>query len=322
MMKEEDLGYYDWLCISTNPLLAMQAAIEASKGKKVLQLETSGFYGGDPMIEVPKNFIIDRIPLLCFAKGPMIEGLRSSGAAEHVDFTPIEGIYFHYGGEELRVPFTREDVFSSTSFTLLEKRRLMKLLKENDLRSDKPFLEYLREVLGLSEKLALMIIHAVCLHPTEHTLSGSEGVRLCRRFAESSGVYGSSPLLYPAYGAREVVQAFSRVCAVHGGLQVLRASNIQIECRKVTFSFDDCKYSASFGLLIQDDDGEKYINVAKLITQESCPEQRLDIKHTEAGPIFELTLNSNSCCCPAASSIVYRWYHADSSSSIYGNVFN
>ena len=40
-------------------------------------------------------------------------------------------------------------------------------------------------------------------------------------YLQSSGKYGDSPFLYPIYGLGGLPEAFSRLCAIHGGTYML-----------------------------------------------------------------------------------------------------
>ena len=48
-------------------------------------------------------------------------------------------------------------------------------------------------------------------------------------YLESTGRYGDSPFLYPIYGLGGLPEAFSRLCAIHGGTYMLNAKIDGIE---------------------------------------------------------------------------------------------
>lgn len=52
-------------------------------------------------------------------------------------------------------------------------------------------------------------------------------------YTESIGRYGDSPFLYPIYGLGGLPEAFSRLCAIHGGTYML---NTKVD--EVTFGED------------------------------------------------------------------------------------
>ena len=43
-------------------------------------------------------------------------------------------------------------------------------------------------------------------------------------YLNSTGKYGSSPFLYPIYGLGGLPEAFSRLCAIHGGTYMLNTN--------------------------------------------------------------------------------------------------
>lgn len=70
--------------------------------------------------------------------------------------------------------------------------------------------------------------HAVALHIsddylTEPALPTIEKMSL---YMDSIGRYGDSPFLYPIYGLGGLPEAFSRLCAIHGGTYML---NTQVD---------------------------------------------------------------------------------------------
>ena len=54
-------------------------------------------------------------------------------------------------------------------------------------------------------------------------------------YLQSNGRYGQSPFLYPIYGLGGLPEAFSRLCAIHGGVYMLNTNidEILIENGKV-----------------------------------------------------------------------------------------
>lgn len=70
--------------------------------------------------------------------------------------------------------------------------------------------------------------HAVALHVedkylTEPAIPTIEKMNL---YLDSIGRYGDSPFLYPIYGLGGLPEAFSRLCAIHGGTYML---NTQVD---------------------------------------------------------------------------------------------
>lgn len=162
------------------------------------------------------------------------------------------------------VPSSKGDIFSSKLLSALEKRSLMKFLQfaldwgkenmgtdvsklneqelaqgrslyrpqnkdkltsglEKEDYGNKPFKEFLKDF-KISEHLQSIIIHAMCLSPTDELDQISTEDSLTKLFAHinSLGRYGSTAFLYPLYGCGELSQGFCRMCAVWGGTCILR----------------------------------------------------------------------------------------------------
>ena len=65
--------------------------------------------------------------------------------------------------------------------------------------------------------------HAVALHTTDDYLNkpAADTIFKIQLYLESIGRYGDSPFLYPIYGLGGLPEAFSRLCAIHGGTYML-----------------------------------------------------------------------------------------------------
>ena len=65
--------------------------------------------------------------------------------------------------------------------------------------------------------------HAVALHTSDAYLQtpARDTIEKMQLYLESIGRYGDSPFLYPIYGLGGLPEAFSRLCAIHGGTYML-----------------------------------------------------------------------------------------------------
>lgn len=104
---------------------------------------------------------------------------------------------------------------------------------------DEPWPQFLDKQ-KLSKRLQEFLTYAICLwdwtvQAEGDSASGSsgevltvrEGLACLGRFVSSLGLHGrgtSMPLLYPMYGAAEMAQGFTRMCALHRGVYALRTS--------------------------------------------------------------------------------------------------
>lgn len=91
---------------------------------------------------------------------------------------------------------------------------------------DKPFQELLEKHFKLSPKLQQVVVYCVGLASfpaTKNQITGREGLAAVYRYVASIGRYTSTAFLVPLYGVSEIAQSFCRLCAVYGGIYVLRA---------------------------------------------------------------------------------------------------
>lgn len=80
--------------------------------------------------------------------------------------------------------------------------------------------------------------HAVALHHSDTFLvePAIDTIMKMQLYTESQGRYGDSPFLYPIYGIGGLPEAFSRLCAIHGGTYMLNTAvdEITMEGGKAT----------------------------------------------------------------------------------------
>ena len=87
---------------------------------------------------------------------------------------------------------------------------------------------------GISDSTQDFLGHAVALYTDDSyvTKNCKESVEKMQLYTESIGRYGDSPFLYPIYGLGGLPEAFSRLCAIHGGTYML---NTKVDA----ITFDD-----------------------------------------------------------------------------------
>lgn len=91
---------------------------------------------------------------------------------------------------------------------------------------DAPFQELLEKHFKLSPKLQQVVVYCVGLASfpaAKNQISGREGLAAVYRYVASIGRFTSTAFLVPLYGVSEIAQSFCRLCAVYGGIYVLRA---------------------------------------------------------------------------------------------------
>jgi Rab GDP dissociation inhibitor len=75
----------------------------------------------------------------------------------------------------------------------------------------------------LEENTIDFLGHAVALHTNDEYLekNAKDTIEKIQLYLDSIGRYGDSPFLYPIYGLGGLPEAFSRLCAIHGGTYML-----------------------------------------------------------------------------------------------------
>lgn len=79
--------------------------------------------------EHSRSLALDITPYLLFSNGPAVSGLLTSGVADYLEFKSLEGVYYYEDQRLSVVPCSKNDVFSSTLLSPMDKRRLMKFLQ-------------------------------------------------------------------------------------------------------------------------------------------------------------------------------------------------
>lgn len=212
---------------------------------------------------VNRHFAISLAPTLLPCSGPTIDVLIRSKVASYCTFRLLQqtAVYSNEGRAKdewpLRtVPSSKEDIFKSKTLSLVDKRRLMKLLQQavpkrsseedtnqNGAESSKAgssssfdqiqsnFYNYLTssDGPGFSARLASDVTYGVALCASANE-SASSAMHRIQRHIISVGRYGNSAYLVGQYGgAGEMAQCFSRASAVQGGTFVLAHTVKQLE---------------------------------------------------------------------------------------------
>jgi Rab GDP dissociation inhibitor len=142
------------------------------------------------------------------------------------------------------------EALKSSLMGLFEKKRCMNFYKyvENvDFNEKKTWKDINIEVQPMKDvykKFSLeantidFLGHAVALHVDDKYLDrpAKDTIEKMNLYLDSIGRYGDSPFLYPVYGLGGLPEAFSRLCAIHGGTYMLntKVDEIILESGKVT----------------------------------------------------------------------------------------
>jgi len=149
-----------------------------------------------------------------------------------------------------KVPSNDMEALKSPLMGLFEKKRLINLYKFIDrveledkkswgkIDIDKQPMVDVFNKYGLEENSIDFLGHAVALNTSDQYLfePAIESIKKMQLYLQSAGRYGESPFLYPIYGLGGLPEAFSRLCAIHGGTYMLNTNvdEITMEDGKVT----------------------------------------------------------------------------------------
>ncbi|ORY91791.1 GDP dissociation inhibitor-domain-containing protein [Leucosporidium creatinivorum] len=269
-MDPDTPTHFNAILVGTGLVESIVAAALSKAGYSVLQLDQQSYYGDtwaslslqelaewasshpsaqcsppsppSHLLPTGQRFSLSLLPTLLRANGSAIDLLVRSKVASYLSFGLLNGIGLWSAeegegevkgkGRVERVPASKADVFNHPTLSLVEKRRLTKLLLlaagqdafEEDQRLKDPsltFQDFLQKEVKVSPAVANSLAYALTLCSSSEDLAIPALHRL-RSFIHSIGRYGPSPFLVGHYGgAGDLVGGFSRICAVWGGGQIL-----------------------------------------------------------------------------------------------------
>lgn len=194
-----------------------------------------------------REYGVDLAPRLCFGAGPAVDALLASGAHHHTEFKLVSASYLVDARDGLLpVPATRAEVFDSRALGLADKRGLMRCLAgmtallEGEGPGARPDAaaagpasaasldDFMTQSRLTKPLLRQMATHGVLLLEDAAACTAPEAAARLSLLQASAGRYGAgaSPLLCPMHGVGELAQAFARVAAVHGAVQMLRCPGV------------------------------------------------------------------------------------------------
>lgn len=247
-------GEYDAIVLGTGMKECVISGLLSVKGKRVLQLDRNGYYGGDgaslnlsnlfekfqagePPANLGQNrdYNVDLIPKFIMATGNLTKMLLHTKVTRYLDFKSISGSYVYKAGKILKVPATPEEALTSSLMGLFEKRRFRKFLifvdqyKVADTATHegrdltRMTMRELYTDFGLQPDTHQFISHAMCLQLDERHMDepALPPIQELQTYCYSLSRYGTSPYIYPIYGLGGLPEGFSRICAIHGGTFML-----------------------------------------------------------------------------------------------------
>jgi Rab GDP dissociation inhibitor len=247
-------GEYDAIVLGTGLKECVISGLLSVKGKRVLQIDRNGYYGGDGASlnlthlfekfqagEAPTNlgqnrdYNVDLIAKFIMACGNMTKLLLHTKVTRYLEFKSIMGSYVYKEGKILKVPATPEEALRSPLMGLFEKRRFRKFLifidqydeTKPETTEGRNLMEMtMRELytdFGLLPDTHQFISHSMCLELDETHMDkpALPTVKNLQTYCYSLARYGTSPYIYPLYGLGGLPEGFSRICAIHGGTFML-----------------------------------------------------------------------------------------------------
>jgi Rab proteins geranylgeranyltransferase component A len=179
-------------------------------------------------------------PQIIHARSTLLSQLVSSRAYRQIEFLAVGSFFvlkrqadLQSKSSLLRIPSTREDVFTSTALTARSKRALMKFLKfvlHYDLEDEKQawypqrdeaFTTFLQQKFRLDEELQSYVL-ALTLS-LDGEISTGDGLAIINRHLTSMGIFGAGfAAVYSKWGGlSEIAQVACRSGAVGGAVYML-----------------------------------------------------------------------------------------------------
>ncbi|CCC10337.1 hypothetical protein SMACR_02912 [Sordaria macrospora] len=193
-------------------------------------------------LSFPRAYSLALAPQLIHARSELLSQLVSSRAYRQVEFLAVGSFYIFKapsGPEQqpslVRIPSTREDVFSTTAISAKAKRGLMKFLKfvldydrleQRDVWktfAGRPLVDFLQEHFKMDAELKTYIITLTL--SLDGKITTEDGLSTIYRHLTSMGHFGPGfAALYPKWGGiSEVAQVACRAGAVGGAVYMLGA---------------------------------------------------------------------------------------------------
>lgn len=254
-------GEYDAIVLGTGLKECVISGLLSVQGKRVLQIDRNGYYGGDgaslnltTLFEkfqagpCPNNlgqnrdYNIDLIPKFIMATGNLTKMLLHTKVTRYLEFRSIAGSYVVPAscgqGKPLKivkVPANPQEALASPLMGLFEKRRFKNFLlyvqsyeprdpSTHDGRNLNALtMRQLYEDFGLVPDTHQFISHSMCLELDDDHMDkpAAPTVMKLKTYMYSMLRYGTSPYIYPVYGLGGLPEGFSRICAIHGGTFML-----------------------------------------------------------------------------------------------------
>jgi Rab GDP dissociation inhibitor len=249
-------GEYDAIIMGTGLTECILGGLLSVKGKRVLQMDRNNYYGSDTAsLSLPtlfekfgrsidesvfgtnyRDWNVDLVPKYIMAMGNLVKILLHAKVTHYLDFRPIDGSFVYKDGKPQKVPTTGGDVLTSGLIGFFEKRTFYNFLSflqtydkdqpdtwKKGKNLDNWTMRELYDHFGLAEFTRTFCGHAMGLQLDDSYLDrpAEETAEKIKLYVYSTLRYGKSPYIYPMYGLGGMPEAFSRLCALHGGTFML-----------------------------------------------------------------------------------------------------
>ena len=250
-------GEYDAIVLGTGLTECILSGLLSVKGKRVLQMDRNGYYGSDTAsLTLPtlfqkfrstpppeekfgtnyRDWNVDLVPKFIMASGTLVKILLHARVTAYLDFRPIDGSYVYKDGKPQKIPSTGSEILTSGIIGFFEKRTFYNFLNfvqnydekdpktwKNGKNLKQTSMRELYESFGLAEYTRTFCGHAMALHLNDKYLDEPAEItcEAIKLYVYSTLRYGKSPYIYPLYGLGGMPEAFTRMCALHGGTFML-----------------------------------------------------------------------------------------------------
>ena len=192
-----------------------------------------------------RDWNVDLIPKFIMADGKLVKMLLHTKVTRYLEWKCVDASYVvqhqkagWLSSEKMavcKVPADDMEALKSSLMGLFEKKRVVNLYKFinsvdvnnpktwNNLDIKKLPMKEVFKHYGIEDSTIDFLGHAVALHYQDTYLlePAIDTIMKMQLYLQSNGRYGQSPFLYPIYGLGGLPEAFSRLCAIHGGVYML-----------------------------------------------------------------------------------------------------
>lgn len=243
----------------------------------------------------------DPSPIIFYARGPLSETLLSLDLTEYIDFVAIDRtLLWPTPSTLIQIPLSKEGVMLESSLSLLDKRKLMKLLtlilSYSEQTSTAMCLgAFLRsEQVDPESRVFQLIAFSACRCSSLASVDRmplSLAIKAIFAMKESiSHLNRASPFVLPVWGSSELTQAACRKAAVNGCIQIIGKREQSEDQDSVSVSTD----SDVNEIIVSLSNSETRIKSDKMIKRTECSSSDMVI-YKESFLLESPVFNESSC---------------------------